>query len=98
MAHKAVSDHCLPPDSAPGLSLKKALDYYLQALRADLRAKGTIESKRIVLDQLSSYAQEHSWPWVEGITTHHLREYLGAIRERPRWFGKQGHGTISTSY
>lgn len=98
MTRKLVSDLCLSSESDPGLSLNNALKIYLNDLRASLRSKGTIESKRIVLQQLVDYAEENNWPGVPGITTNHLREYLGDLQERPRWFGKRGSGPISTSY
>jgi site-specific recombinase XerD len=98
MSQKLVSGHHLTGISEPGLTLRSAIEGYLLDCYAARQSKRTIENKRSILIHLADYAYGHNWPSVEGLTTNHLRQYLAALQERPRWFGKQGSGLVSASY
>ncbi|MFQ6031054.1 MAG: tyrosine-type recombinase/integrase [Dehalococcoidia bacterium] len=82
-----------------GLSLRDAKEGYLLDLQAARQAQSTIEAKEVVLRQLVEYSEAHDWPPVEELTVVHLRHYFADIRDRPRWFSKQGKDKpISASY
>ena len=44
------------------------------------------------LAYLATYADDHSWPPIDQITTGHLEEYLVYFRARPLWFGDRARG------
>jgi site-specific recombinase XerD len=88
MRHKQVVDHCL--------SFREAVLNFLLDQEISNRSRGTIEAQRIVLGFLTEFAEEEGWPSVGGVEKSHLRQYLAALKGRPKRSG--GGGPISDSY
>ena len=45
---------------------------------------------------MAEFAEEQDWPSVERLNKSHLRQYLAALKGRPKRFGREG--SISDSY
>lgn len=82
------------------ISVRGAVSNFLLDLEISNRATGTIEGSRIVLGFLADFSEEREWPVLRDVTREQIREYLAAVRFRPRWFGKRGKKgvPISDSY
>ena len=81
-------EHCL--------SFRDAVQNFLLDQEISNRTAGTVEAQRIVLGFLTNYAEEEGWPSVDGVGKSHLRQYLAALKGRPK--RSSGVGPISDSY
>ena len=88
MSDKQVIGHCL--------SVREAIRDFLLDQEIGNRARGTVEAQRIVLGFMTEFAEEEGWPPVEGLAKSHLRQYLAALKGRPKRLGRGG--SISDSY
>ena len=81
-------------------SLHDVIRNFLLNLEISNRSPGTIENQRSTLGCMADFASEQQWPPLEKLNKTHLRQYLAALRTRPRWFGKRdaAQKPISDSY
>ena len=86
----------------PGLclTLDDAVQSFLLDLEIGNRSPSTISAQRTVLSFLCAFAEESGWPSIPQISKPHMRQYLAALKARPKWFGLRGAANepISDSY
>ena len=68
-------------------TIKQAIDDFLLALKVEGRSWGTIDCYTDKFKGILWYAKNCDWPDdISEVTTQHLREFLGYLRETPHRF------------